>query len=133
MLTVIFYLNAASQPVKEWKPKSVPKSNFNSPDILGTPPKCVSSSLNSAKEISDEAVKFPDRLSGLNIHESQNVIIAQHIRVPDSDRSQLIFGSFDKEFDSSRNFVHGDAKDDFKEEIVTRSVICDSMVIIKWR
>ncbi|KAI4386938.1 hypothetical protein MLD38_004811 [Melastoma candidum] len=109
----------APQPVKEWKPKSVPKLDFSSPGIIGSPPKSGSDSLNGAKESNHEAVKLPDRLSELNIHPNQNVIIAQHIRVPDSDRYQLIFGSFDGEFDSSRNFVNGDAKDDFKEEITT--------------
>ncbi|KAI4381839.1 hypothetical protein MLD38_007873 [Melastoma candidum] len=115
----------ASQPVKEWKPKSVPKSNSNSPGIIGSPPKSGSDYLHGAKESNHEAVKLPDRLSELNIHENQSVIIAPHIRVPDSDRYQLIFGSFDREIDSSRNFVHGDAKDDLKEEITISFPVSD--------
>ncbi|KAI4331287.1 hypothetical protein MLD38_029486 [Melastoma candidum] len=107
----------ASQPVKEWKPKSVVKANLTSPGIIGTPPKSISSPLNNSKEVSAETVKLPDRLPELHTHENRNVIIAQHIIIPDAERYQLTFGSFGKGFDSVKSFVHGDAKDDFKGEI----------------
>jgi len=35
------------------------------------------------------------------------VNIAQHIRVPETDRCRLTFGSIGTEFDSSRNLVSG--------------------------
>ncbi|KAI4325351.1 hypothetical protein MLD38_030760 [Melastoma candidum] len=61
--------------------------------------------------------KVSDRLPELNVDENRNVIIAHHIKVPDAERYQLTFGSFGKELDSVKNFVHGVAKDDFKGEI----------------
>ena len=85
---------AASQPNKEWKPKSSQKPR--SPGVIGTPTKSDSSPANDSKDLESEVAKAEDKLSRVNIHENQNVIIAQHIRVPETDRCRLTFGSFGK-------------------------------------
>ncbi|GMN36903.1 hypothetical protein TIFTF001_006390 [Ficus carica] len=97
----------ASQPNKEWKPKSSQKPSLNSPGVIGTPTKSVSPPAHNSKDAESEVVKVQDKLSRVNIHESQNVIIAQHIRVPETDRCRLTFGSFGKEFESASDLVNG--------------------------
>lgn len=97
----------ASQHKIEWKPKSSQKSAVSGPGVIGTPRKSVSPPAENSKDLDFEAVKLQDKLSQVNINEHQNVIIAQHIRVPETDRCHLTFGSIGTEFDSSRNLVPG--------------------------
>ena len=99
--------DAANQHNKEWKPKSSQKSSVNNPGVIGTPKKSASPPADDAKDLDLETTKLQDKFSQVNIYENENVIIAQHIRVPENDRHQLTFGSFGGEFDSSRNFVSG--------------------------
>lgn len=100
--------HAASQPNKEWKPKSSQKPSLNnSPGVIGTPTKSVSPPAHNSKDAESEVVKVQDKLSRVNINESQNVIIAQHIRVPEMDRCRLTFGSFGKEFEFASDLVNG--------------------------
>ncbi|KAF8096633.1 hypothetical protein N665_0305s0053 [Sinapis alba] len=80
---------------KEWKPKPIQKPVGHNSGVIGTPAKSQAcrpddSSIN----LESEAVKVQDKLSHVHISESQNVIIADHIRVPETDRCQLTFGSF---------------------------------------
>lgn len=98
---------AASQPNKEWKPKSSQKPSVNSPGVIGTLTKSVSPPAHDFKNLEMEATKMQDNLSRVNVYENQNVIIAKHIRVPETDRCRLTFGSLGMEFDSSRNLVNG--------------------------
>ncbi|PON47065.1 GBF-interacting protein [Parasponia andersonii] len=96
----------ASQPNKEWKPKSSQKPSLNGPGVIGTPTKSVSPPAHDSKDLESEVAKVQDKLSRVNMHENQNVIIAQHIRVPETDRCHLTFGSFGKEFDSTHDLVN---------------------------
>jgi len=98
---------AASQHNKEWKPKSSQKSSITSPGVIGTPTKSSSPPTDNSKCMELNAANLQDKFSRVNIHENQNVIIAQHIRVPESDRCKLTFGSFGVEFDPSRNSTPG--------------------------
>ncbi|KAG2728715.1 hypothetical protein I3760_01G217500 [Carya illinoinensis] len=91
----------------EWKPKSSQKVTVSSPGVIGTPTKSVSPSAENSKDLDSETAKLQDKLSSVNINEHQNVIIAQHIRVPETDRCRLTFGSIGTEFDSSRNLIAG--------------------------
>lgn len=100
------FLDVASQPNKEWKPKSSQKPSSNSPGVIGTPTKSVSSPDNS-KVSESEAAKLQDKLSRVNVYDNSNVVIAQNIRVPDSDRFRLTFGSLGTELDSTGNMVNG--------------------------
>ena len=99
--------DAASQQKIEWKPKSSQKSAVSSPGVIGTPGKSVSPPAENSKDLESEAANLQDKLSRVNVNEHQNVIIAQHIRVPETDRCRLTFGSIGTEFDSSRNLVSG--------------------------
>ena len=91
---------AAPQPNKEWKPKSSQKSSHISPGVIGTPAKSVSPRADNPKDLESETAKLQDKLSQAIISENQNVIIAQHIRVPETDRCRLTFGSFGADFTS---------------------------------
>ncbi|KAF7115073.1 hypothetical protein RHSIM_RhsimUnG0067300 [Rhododendron simsii] len=57
------------------------------------------------KGLEIDAAQVQEKLSQENSFENQNVIIAEHIRVTESDRFGLTFGSFGTNFDSFRNFV----------------------------
>ena len=75
--------------------------------MIGTPKKSSSPVTDSSKDSEPVAVDLHDKLSLVNINENQNVIIAQHIRVPETDRCRLTFGSFGVDLDSTRNFASG--------------------------
>ncbi|PNT55050.1 hypothetical protein POPTR_001G170700v4 [Populus trichocarpa] len=92
----------ASQHNKEWKPKSSQKSSVTSPGVIGTPTKSSSPPTDNSKNMELDAANLQDKFSRINIHENQNVIIAQHIRVPETDRCKLTFGSFGVGFDAPR-------------------------------
>lgn len=102
---MIMNFNAVSQ--HKWKPKSSQKSAVSNPGVIGTPTKSVSPPAEKSKDLESEAAKLQDKLSRVHIYENQNVIIAQHIRVPETDRCQLTFGSIGTEFDSSMNLASG--------------------------
>ncbi|XP_052182390.1 GBF-interacting protein 1-like isoform X3 [Diospyros lotus] len=98
----------ASQPNKEWKPKLSQKSSANGPGVIGTPAKSVlDCPTESSQDLEFDAmqVQDKDKPSRVNNFENQNVIIAEHIRVNESDRCRLTFGSFGSVFDSSNNVV----------------------------
>ncbi|GFZ11720.1 dentin sialophosphoprotein, putative [Actinidia rufa] len=95
----------ASQPNKEWKPKSSKTSSLNGPGVIGTPAKSVSNPPDNSKGLEIDGAQVQEKLSRVNNFENQNVIIAEHIRVTESDRCRLTFGSFGTEFDSFRNVV----------------------------
>lgn len=96
-------LNAGASQHKEWKPKSNQKPVGHNPGVIGTPTKSQGRSpANNSINVESEA-KAHDKLPNVHISESQNVIIADHIRVPETDRCQLTFGSFVQEVNSSRN------------------------------
>lgn len=102
-LVLLFCLGAL--PGKEWKPKTNQKSIVSSPGVIGSPVKSVSHLVDNSKNVESEAEQLQDKLSQVNIKESQNVIIAQHIRVPENDRCRLTFGTFGTESDSAENPV----------------------------
>ncbi|CAK8560399.1 unnamed protein product [Lathyrus sativus] len=82
-----------SQHNKEWKPKSSQKTNNNGPGVIGTPKLTISSPAENSKVIESDTTQLQGTLSQLNVYENQNVIIAQHIRVPETDRRRLTFGT----------------------------------------
>ncbi|XP_021640880.2 uncharacterized protein LOC110635754 isoform X2 [Hevea brasiliensis] len=100
-------LQKVAQHNKEWKPKSSQKTSLGSPGVIGTPTKSSSPPADNLKDLESDTSDFQDKLLRVNVYENQNVIIAQHIRVPETDRCRLTFGSFGTEFDSSRNISSG--------------------------
>lgn len=101
---------------KEWKPKTSQKSNIPSPGVIGSPVKSASKPADDSENVDSEADHLEIKLSQLNIRESENVIIAQHIRVPDNDRCRLMFGSFGMESDDAENSGSQSAVPDSVEE-----------------
>lgn len=95
--------DAVSQHNKEWKPKSSQKTSSNSPGVIGTPKKTVSPPTENSEHIESDTAELQDKLSQVNLHENQNVIIAQHIRVPETDRCRLTFGTIGTELDDLRH------------------------------
>ncbi|KAF1870091.1 hypothetical protein Lal_00017671 [Lupinus albus] len=88
---------------KEWRPKSSQKSRNNSPGVIGTSKKATSSTAENSEDIESNTAELQDKLSQVNIYENQNVIIAQHIRVPETGRSWLTFGTIGTELDNLRH------------------------------
>ncbi|KAJ9691976.1 hypothetical protein PVL29_011194 [Vitis rotundifolia] len=111
----------APQPNKEWKPKSSQKSSHIIPGVIGTPAKSVSPRADNSKDLESETAKLQDKLSQASISENQNVIIAQHIRVPETDRCRLTFGSFGADFASGFQAV-GNADEPSAEPSASLSV-----------
>ncbi|KAM1060180.1 hypothetical protein TB1_024126 [Malus domestica] len=105
----------ASQTNKEWKPKSSQKPSSNSPGVIGTPTKSISPASGDSKVSESEAAKLQDKLALVNVYDNCNVVIAESIRVPDSDRFQLTFGSLGTELDSTGNIVNGFQAGDTEE------------------
>ena len=102
----IIVFDTASQHNKEWKPKSSQKLSTSNPGVIGTPSKSKSPT-DESRELPSEAANVQDKLARVDLHENQNVIIAEHIRVPDNDQYGLVFGSFGAEFDSSTGLLSG--------------------------
>ncbi|XP_047962571.1 GBF-interacting protein 1-like isoform X2 [Salvia hispanica] len=85
----------AHLPNKEWKPKASVKPSA----------KTVSPPADNPEHTKKEAAVLQDNISQLNLSESQNVIIAAHIRVSEADRRRLTFGSIGDGFEMSANSV----------------------------
>ncbi|OEL34838.1 hypothetical protein BAE44_0004146 [Dichanthelium oligosanthes] len=77
-------------PHLEWKPKSISPSSVNH-EVIVVPP-----GVNSHQA---EVAGLSKKLSQANVSQDEHVIIPEHIRVPDSERTHLIFGSFESEVD----------------------------------
>ncbi|KAL6594105.1 hypothetical protein ACP70R_049006 [Stipagrostis hirtigluma subsp. patula] len=77
-------------PHLEWKPKSTsPSSNKDEVQIApsGAPSPVDGNQV--------EVVALSEELPQANVSNDEHVIIPEHIRVPDSERTHLIFGSFE--------------------------------------
>lgn len=89
----------------EWKPKSIQKADVISPGVIGT----ASSSPHADGSGSSNPVDVPglsEKLSQINILETQHVIIPQHLRVPESEHTELTFGSFGADFETTKGFTY---------------------------
>lgn len=71
---------SAQQPNMEWRPKSSQSSR-------------VSNSLTNQNKT--EVAILSESLATSNVSEDQHVIIPEHLRVPDCEKTNLVFGSFD--------------------------------------
>lgn len=100
-----YLFDAGVSQNKQWKPKSNQKSN--NPGVIGTPKKSRAPPTDNSVNLESEIVKPQDTHLHVSISESQNVIIADDIRVPKTDRYQLSFGSFVMDFDPSKNSESG--------------------------
>ncbi|KAK6773375.1 hypothetical protein RDI58_028613 [Solanum bulbocastanum] len=83
------------QKAVQWKPKLTKKASVTDPGVIGKPSEGVSLTSKS-EDLEKEGSQLQDKMSRLNI--SENVIIAEHIRVSETDRCRLTFGSFGAEF-----------------------------------
>lgn len=82
----------------QWKPKLNQKSSVNNPGVIGKPSQALT---NTSEDLEKEGSQLQDKMSRLNI--SDNVIIAEHIRVSETDRCRLTFGSFGAELKSAKD------------------------------
>ncbi|KAL0415056.1 UNVERIFIED_CONTAM: hypothetical protein Slati_3337500 [Sesamum latifolium] len=98
-------LMVTRKPNKEWKPKSSVKPSANGPGVIGTPAKTVSPPADNPEDLKKEAAQVQNNMSRLNLSENPNVIIAAHIRVSETDRSRLTFGSLGTELDATTNSI----------------------------
>ncbi|GAA0158712.1 hypothetical protein LIER_15661 [Lithospermum erythrorhizon] len=112
----------APQPSKEWKPKLNKKATTNGAGAIGIPTKAASHSHNS-ESMETGATQLKDNHSPRNVSENQNVIIAAHIRVSDSDRYRLTFGSLGAECETaSSDKAAGIAEASISDRVVSVSV-----------
>jgi len=74
----------------EWKPKSVSPRCVNHEVSVMTPGVDGSQA---------EVAGLSKKLSQANVSQDEHVIIPEHIRVPDSERTHFIFGTFESESD----------------------------------
>ncbi|XP_066387692.1 uncharacterized protein [Miscanthus floridulus] len=81
-------------PHLEWKPKSVSPSSI-SHGVTAAPPAAPSPVDDGS---TTEVSALSKKLSHANVSH-EHVIIPEHIRIPDSERTHLIFGSFESEID----------------------------------
>ncbi|XP_077240983.1 dentin sialophosphoprotein, putative (DUF1296) isoform X2 [Tasmannia lanceolata] len=116
----------ASQVNMEWKPKSSQKSSLLSPGAIGAAATSNSSSRDNSTATTVVVDRLPEELSQDNVSEKKNVIIPQHLRVSEADRTQLTFGSFGTGFDSTKDFRSGlqafDAEDSKDEPAMSISL-----------
>ncbi|CAL4939913.1 unnamed protein product [Urochloa decumbens] len=77
-------------PHLEWKPKSMSPSCVNH-DVSVVPPGVDGNQA--------DLSGLSKKLSQANVSQDEHVIIPEHIRVPDSERTHLIFGTFESEID----------------------------------
>lgn len=125
-------IDAVLHQNKEWKPKSSQKQNGNSLGVIGTPKKPVSATENS-KDLDSDTAKLHDKLSQVNISDNQNVIIAKHIRVSETDRCQLMFGTLGTEVDSSiQSICHsiGTTEKSIKESVARFAFFLFNFIIL---
>lgn len=93
----------AMQSTMEWKPKSSQKPANISPSMSGTASAATSShNDNSSTPNPVDVTNLSEKVSQVNIVEERHVIIPQHLRVPEFERTQLTFGSFGAGFDSTK-------------------------------
>ncbi|XP_060172908.1 uncharacterized protein LOC132603738 isoform X2 [Lycium barbarum] len=88
------------QKAVQWKPKLTQKSCVTDHGVIGKSSEGVSLTRKS-EDLEKESSQLQDKMSRLNI--SDNVIIAAHIRVSETDRYRLTFGSFGAEFKSAKD------------------------------
>ncbi|CAN6319648.1 unnamed protein product [Urochloa humidicola] len=74
----------------EWKPKSMSPSCANH-DVSVVPPGVDGNQA--------DLSGLSKKLSQANVSQDEHVIIPEHIRVPDSERTHLIFGTFESKID----------------------------------
>ncbi|XP_068660739.1 GBF-interacting protein 1-like isoform X2 [Aristolochia californica] len=97
----------APQPNMEWKPKSSKKLVLNGPGVIGKPLVPTSSSADNTSATLGETSNLPAKLLQVKVSEKQPVVIPQHLRVAEADRSRLTFGSFEAGFDSTKGSSSG--------------------------
>jgi hypothetical protein len=73
----------------EWKPKSISPANV-----------ARSSAISSVDGNQVGTTGLPKKLLEANVSEDERVIIPEHLRVPDSERTNLIFGTFESDAES---------------------------------
>ncbi|XP_071710481.1 uncharacterized protein [Rutidosis leptorrhynchoides] len=92
-----------SQANKEWKPKSSKKPSVSEVGVIGTPKKPASTPANNSKDPATESAQLQDKVPHETSPEDQNVIIAPHIRVSETDRCRLTFGSLGINVETPKN------------------------------
>lgn len=103
-------------PSKEWKPKptnpnaSQPSSTVSTSEV---PPIVIGTSTQSLTVTAAEEAtsKLQKKLEELHFSDNRNVIIPNHLQVPEAERTGLSFGSFDASFAMSTSFANGPDSD----------------------
>lgn len=97
----------APQSNMEWKRKSSQKSAFTGHVPIGTDAVSVLPPTDHSLDLKEDADELQEKLSRVAVSNGEHVFIPQHLRVPEADRTQLTFGSFGVECNSSRGISSG--------------------------
>ncbi|VFQ65491.1 unnamed protein product [Cuscuta campestris] len=90
----------SAQPSKEWKPKVSQKLVADASEPCEKPGKSAAPASSRPNHIEEETSKLQDKVSRVNI--SENVTIAPHLRVSESEKYRLNFGCLDADFIPSK-------------------------------
>lgn len=94
----------AMPPNMEWKPK-IQKLKTESSCAIEASSALPSSNENELSSNLVDATDLSNKLSNVNVHGEQHVIIPQHLRVPEAESMKLTFGSFGDGSESSKEFL----------------------------
>ncbi|KAK8967491.1 hypothetical protein KSP40_PGU018764 [Platanthera guangdongensis] len=112
----------AMPPNMEWKPK-IQKLKTESSCAIEVSSALPSSNENELSSNLVDATDLTNKLSHVNVHGEQHVIIPQHLRVPEAEFIKLTFGSFGDGSESSKEFLSTQQSIDSAEQSeVTPSV-----------
>lgn len=101
-------------PSKEWKPKPTNPNAVQAASTVGTSdvpilvgPSTQSLTVPSSIAAEEATAKLQKKLEELHFSDGQNVIIPNHLQVPEAERTGFSFGSFDASFGVSTSFANG--------------------------
>ncbi|XP_039124801.1 GBF-interacting protein 1-like isoform X2 [Dioscorea cayenensis subsp. rotundata] len=99
----------ATQPSMEWKPKTTQKPSLSNEEVHEVPSLPSSDVDGSVRSSEVEAAGLSDKVAQVNISRVEHVIIPHHLRVPESERLQLTFGSFESGFQLNKDVTSSKA------------------------
>ncbi|KAM0936256.1 putative GBF-interacting protein [Dioscorea sansibarensis] len=99
----------ATQPNMEWKPKTTQKPSLSNEEVHEIPSLSSSDADGSVRSSEVDATGLSNKVAQVNISRVEHVIIPHHLRVPESERLQLTFGSFESGFQLSKDVTSSKA------------------------
>lgn len=105
LILCLFLFFVVTQSNMEWKPKLSKKTNTISSQVIDstTSPSAALDELSSGLKV--QVTSLSDNLSQVSVNANKHVVIPQHLRVPEEDKFNLTFGSFEDGINSPKDFM----------------------------